>query len=96
MMMSGSATWTQVYTDCLKPGTPGNCNTACHFQMSSAKSAYTYLQGQGYINGSGSILGKTGSCLSWYGGNMPPGGPRTEAMCSSEISAWAAAGAMDN
>jgi hypothetical protein len=95
MSSSGAPTWTMLYTEYLKPGTPGNCNTACHFQMSSAGSAYTYLKGQGYINGTGSILAKTGSCLSWYGGNMPPGGPRNM-QAVTDFDAWAAAGAMDN
>jgi hypothetical protein len=96
MMMMNAPTWTQIYTSYLKAGTPGNCAAGgCHsFQMPNPKSAYSYLQA--YISGSSSILVKTGSCLSWYGGNMPPGGPRTEAMATSDMNAWAAAGAMDN
>ncbi len=64
--------------------------------MSSASGAYSYLSGQGYISGTGSILVKTGSCLSWYGGNMPPGGSRSNAMAVSDMNAWAAAGAKNN
>ncbi|HTB73127.1 MAG TPA: hypothetical protein VK762_07775 [Polyangiaceae bacterium] len=93
--MTTAPTWTQIYTDYLKSGTPGNC-VNCHFQMSSASGAYSYLKGQGYINGTGSILAKTGSCLSWLGGTMPPGGPRSEPMAVSDMNAWAAAGAKNN
>jgi hypothetical protein len=86
-----------IYQAYLANGTPGNCNGGgCHFQMSSASGAYSYLKSSGYINGTGSYLVKSGSCLSWYGGNMPPGGPRSEPMAVSDMNAWAAAGAMDN
>jgi hypothetical protein len=93
---SSAPTWTQIWTNYLQAGTVGNCNTACHIQMGTPSSAYAYLQSQGYINGVYSILGKTGSCLSWYAGNMPPGGPRNVAMAVADINAWVAAGAMDN
>jgi hypothetical protein len=65
--------------------------------MGSAKTAYSYLKGQGYINGTGSALVKNGqSCLSWYaGGNMPPGGG-ADAQAVTDMNAWAAAGALDN
>ena len=94
-MGSGGPTWSAIYKAYLVNGSPGRC-VGCHFQMSSAKGAYSYLQSNGYISGAGSALVKSGSCLSWYGGNMPPGGPRTLAQATSDMNAWAAAGAMDN
>ena len=57
--------------------------------------AYQYLSSQGYINGTGSLLCKSGSCLSYYGGNMPPLGSGNPAAVT-DFNAWAAAGAMDN
>jgi hypothetical protein len=93
---SGGTTWTQVYSGYLAGGTIGNC-TQCHgLQMYSASAAYSWLQGQRYINGTGSTLATSGSCLSWLGGNMPPGGPRKNAQAQAALTAWAAAGAKNN
>jgi hypothetical protein len=64
--------------------------------MSTASGAYSYLSSQGYISGTGSLLCKSGSCLTWYGGNMPPLGSRSDPAAVSDMNAWAAAGAMDN
>ncbi len=64
--------------------------------MSTASKAYSYLQGYGYINGTSSSLVQQGSsCLSWYGGNMPPGGG-SDAQAVTDMNAWAAAGAQNN
>lgn len=88
--------WSQIFSKYLESGTAGNC-TGCHRQMSSASASYSWLSGQGYIRGTSSILvASFGSCLSWYGGTMPPGGPRTDAQATSDMNAWAAAGAMNN
>jgi hypothetical protein len=64
--------------------------------MSSASGSYSYLQSSGYIRGTSSSLAGAGSCLSWFGGNMPPGGPGSNAKASADFKAWAAAGAMNN
>jgi hypothetical protein len=88
-------TWTTIFNDYLKNGTIGGC-TRCHPQMSSASGSYSWLSSQGYIRGTGSFLVASGSCLTWYGGTMPPGGPRTDAQAVSDMNAWAAAGAMNN
>ena len=64
--------------------------------MNSASGSYSWLSSQGYIRGTGSVLVGAGSCLTWYGGNMPPGGPRSNAQATSDMNAWAAAGAMNN
>jgi hypothetical protein len=79
----------------LANGTIGKC-PSCHFQMSSASGAYSYLSGKGYIKGTSSALVAFGSCLSWYGGTMPPGGPSSNAQAKTDMDAWAAAGAMNN
>jgi hypothetical protein len=92
---SGAPTWSQIYADYLARGTVGNC-TSCHSQMSSATGAYSWLKSQNYINGTSSSLVSTFlSCLSWYGGDMPPGG-RSNAAAVTAMNAWAAAGALDN
>jgi hypothetical protein len=57
---------------------------------------YSFLQGQRQMSGSPPTLtSSTGSCLSWYGGNMPPGFVQS-AQAVSQMNAWAAAGAMNN
>ena len=92
---SSAPTWSQIDADYLARGTVGNC-PSCHSQMSSATGAYSWLKSQNYINGTGSSLVSTFlSCLSWYGGNMPPGG-RSDATAVTAMNAWAAAGALDN
>jgi hypothetical protein len=79
-------TWTVIYESFLT-----TCAT-CHNQMTSAPGAYSWLESEGYISGASSPLVTSLSCLSWYGGNMPPlGGSNPEAV--SDMSAWARAGA---
>jgi hypothetical protein len=63
--------------------------------MATASSAYSWLAGQGYM-GSPPPLTGTRSCLTWYGGNMPVGGARTNAQAVTDMNAWAAAGAKNN
>ncbi|HLK36466.1 MAG TPA: hypothetical protein VKU41_06905 [Polyangiaceae bacterium] len=97
--MGGSScdTWTCIHMTYLAQGTPGNCGTAfCHSQMSSPSGAYTWLKGQGYIGGSPPALVGSRSCLTWFGGNMPPGGSRSNSQAVSDLNAWAAAGAQNN
>jgi hypothetical protein len=88
-------TFTTIFSEYLKSGTVGNC-TRCHGEMGSASGAYSWLSGQGYISGTGSALVGNRSCLTWYGGNMPPGGPWSDAQAASEMNAWVAAGAKNN
>jgi len=87
-------TFGQIFSMYLASGTPGNC-TECHAQMGSASTSYAWLVGQGYVDGASSLLVASGSCLSWYGGTMPPGG-QSDAQAVSDISAWVAAGALNN
>jgi hypothetical protein len=94
---SGAAspvTWTEVYDRYLATGTIGNC-TNCHGTVSPS-AAFSFLQGKGYVGGPNpSLTNPSQSCLTWYGGNMPPFGPQS-AQAVSDMNAWAAAGAKDN
>jgi hypothetical protein len=64
--------------------------------MSSATNAYSWLKSSNYINGTSSTLvNPLASDLSWYGGNMPPGGG-SDPQAVTDMNAWAAAGALDN
>ncbi len=92
---SPARTFSQIFSKYLAAGTPGNC-TLCHAQMSSASASYAWLASQGYVTGASSLLVLPGSCLSWYGGTMPPGGSQSDAQAVSDMNAWAAAGAPNN
>lgn len=90
-------TWTQVWTNYLQSGTKGNCKSSCHSQMGSPSAAFIWLKGRGYINGPSSLLiDSSQSCLSWYGGNMPPSGPNSWSAASTDMAAWVKAGAQNN
>lgn len=90
-------TWSSIYTKYLAGGTPGNCKTSCHSQMSSATKAYSWLQTRGYISGASSaLIDPSQSCLSWYGGSMPPSGPTSLPAAKTDMAAWVAAGAPNN
>jgi hypothetical protein len=65
--------------------------------MSSPANAYSWLKGKGYIAATNAPLADPSqSVLSWLGGNMPPSGTSSNAKASSDLTAWAAAGAADN
>lgn len=92
---NSAPTWSTIFSDYLASSKEGRCQS-CHSQGSSATKLYSWLQGKGYINGTSSTLvNKSKSCLSWYGGNMPPSGP-SDANAVSDMNAWAAAGAANN
>jgi hypothetical protein len=89
-------TFGAIFDAYLKTGTVGNC-THCHSAMSSASASYSWLTKKGYIGGAKPALTNPAqSCLSWYGGNMPPSGPSSHAKATSDMNAWAAAGAQNN
>ncbi len=91
---TNAPTWTSIYNNYLKSSV-GRCNS-CHSQCSSASNTYSWLQGKGYISGTSSALVDSNqSCLSWYGGNMPPSGG-SNAAAVKDMNAWAAAGAANN
>ncbi|MEO6419091.1 MAG: hypothetical protein ABIP39_06775 [Polyangiaceae bacterium] len=92
----GEPTWTYLVNTYLSGGKVGNC-TRCHSQFSTPPKAYTYLSGKGYIKGASSPLVSTSqSCLSWYSGTMPPGGPTSVPAAVTDFNAWAAAGAKND
>ncbi len=61
---------------------------------------YTYLKGTSKDCGSpnciATLANSSSSVLSWFGGSMPPGGTTSDAQATSDVNAWAAAGALDN
>jgi hypothetical protein len=84
-------TWTQIYDTYFATGTVGVCGS-CHSNATSPSATYTWLKGQGYINGAQTSL----SFLTWSGGNMPPSGPASLPQATADVNAWIAAGALDN
>ena len=63
--------------------------------MGTATKAYSYLSS--YIDGTSSRLVVQGkSCLTWFGGDMPPGGSSSNSQGVSDLEAWVAAGAQNN
>lgn len=95
---AGAVTFSSIFKSYLAGGTKGDC-TPCHAQMSDAPRSYAWLQQRGYINGKSSrLVSASSSCLSWYGGNMPPKGPTGAQLPAAvaDMNAWAAAGAPNN
>ena len=90
-----SPTWTAIFDAYLASGAEGHC-VSCHNQTSTPPAAYAWLTSKGYINGASSTIAAGGSCLTWFGGNMPPGGPPSDANASADMQAWVGAGAQDN
>ncbi len=92
---STSVTWTSIFNNYMAGSREGRCSS-CHSQGSTAAKLYSWLSGKGYISGTKSALvSSSQSCLSWYGGNMPPSGP-SDAKAVSDMNAWAASGAPNN
>src|SRR5260221_518934 len=90
-------TWTHLFNTYLAASTVGNC-TQCHRRdMSNASASYKYLKDGGYVGGPSPLLTSMGaSCLSWYGGDMPPRGPKSHADAMKEFDSWAAVGGRNN
>jgi hypothetical protein len=68
--------------------------------MPTPAASYTYLVSQGYVgSGCPTLVQVNSSCLTWYNGDMPPGGtddPASDAQAVIDMNAWAAAGAKNN
>ena len=95
-MLGDPPTWTDLFTVYLASGTIGYC-TDCHPEMSDAPASFTWLEEQGYVGVPDPLLTNPGaSCLSWYGGNMPPGAPVLSADAVRHMDAWAKAGGPNN
>lgn len=97
MQQQQAPTWSQIFSAYLATSTTGNCGH-CHSACTTkASSCYTWLQGKGYISGvNSSLVDANSSCLSWYGGNMPPSGPSSYAKAKADMDAWAKAGGANN
>ncbi len=83
---SSAPTWTYLYTTYLAEGsTIGDCDGSCHHhsECSSASACFNWI-------------GNDIQRLSWEGGNMPPGGPSSDAQAEADFAAWQAAGGQDN
>jgi hypothetical protein len=92
---TGTPTFTYIFNTYLANGTIGKC-TGCHGQMSSPSASYSWLQSRGQVGSANPGLASASvSCLSWYGGNMPPFGPQS-AQAVADMNAWAAAGGKNN
>jgi hypothetical protein len=77
----------------LKSGTIGNCASShCH-SMGSPSAAFSYIKGRGYAPAD--LVSASNSPLSWFGGNMPPGGG-SSAAAVKDFNAWYAAGGQNN
>jgi hypothetical protein len=88
--------WTRLFSVYLAAGTVGNCPT-CHSEMSGPSAAYQWLVTEGYLGKPTPSLTNHGtSCLSWYGGNMPPGVQRPNDTIAQNFDAWVQAGALNN
>jgi hypothetical protein len=91
--------WSWLFAQYFAAGTAGACGraSACHAaNMETPASAYEWLEQRGYIAGKQSpLVSATNSCLRWFGGNMPPKGqPNAEA--AHDLTAWVAAGALED
>jgi hypothetical protein len=73
-------------------GTVGHCS-ACHATIVSPPSAYSYISQYAFINGTSSTVA---SLFAWSGGPMPPGAAITNPQAVADVTAWVAAGALDN
>jgi hypothetical protein len=95
----GIPTWTDLYNTYFAAGTIGNC-TQCHAaDMVTPASSFSWLNSSSlmYLDPTDPLLlDTTQSCLSWFGGNMPPAGPTTNATAVKDFTAWAKAGAKNN
>ncbi len=91
-------TWTHIYYSYLVKGTVGDCSngTGCHQkEMKDPSSAYQWLEDEGYIGTLPPPLTLQGSCLSWYGGDMPPS-KKQSPEAKKEMDAWTQMGAKNN
>jgi hypothetical protein len=92
-------TWTQLFDAYLAAGKVGNCaHSGCHQNfMGTPSAAFSWLHAQGQLSGpEPAITDPSSSCLSWLGGDMPPGGPLSDPVVERDFEAWVKAGAKDH
>jgi hypothetical protein len=92
-------TWTTLFDAYFAVGKVGNCASAgCHqSSMTSPSTAFSWLQSEEQVGGSQPALtDPSSSCLTWLGGDMPPGGPDTNSGAVNDFNLWLKAGAKNN
>jgi hypothetical protein len=101
--LSGSSsqapTWTQLFNAYFAAGKVGNCaHSGCHqAYMTSPSAAFSWLRSEDQVGGSQPELADpNSSCLSWLGGDMPPGGPESNPTAVTDFDLWLKAGAQNN
>jgi len=87
--------WTHVYFAYLAEGTIGNCYP-CHIEMVDPPASFRWLEEHAYVGDGAPLLTSTQSCLTWFGGNMPPGSPVQSAEAVNEMNLWVSSGALNN
>jgi hypothetical protein len=96
---SEAPTWTQLFNAYMTAGKVGNCaHSGCHQGfMSNPGAAFSWLQLEGQLGGPQPALSDpNSSCLTWLGGDMPPGGPGTDPIVQRDFDLWVKAGAQNN
>jgi hypothetical protein len=96
---SQAPTWTQLFNAYFAVGKVGNCAlSGCHATyMTSPSAAFSWLQSEQQVGGSQPALANpNSSCLTWLGGDMPPGGPGAEPSAVTDLDLWLKAGAKNN
>jgi hypothetical protein len=84
-------TWTQLFNAYMAAGTVGNCaHSGCHpSAMGTPHAAFAFLTAEGQLTGpQPAITDSSSSCLSWLGGDMPPGGPTSDPMVTKDFTMW--------
>lgn len=92
-------TWTQLFNAYMAAGKVGNCaHSGCHQNvMGNPSAAFSWLGAEHQLGGAmPAITDPDSSCLSWLGGDMPPGGPAFDPAVERDFDAWVKAGAKNN
>jgi hypothetical protein len=96
---SAPPTWTQLFNAYMAVGKVGNCGHAgCHQgAMDTPPAAFSWLQSRGQVGPAHpALMDSSSSCLTWFGGDMPPGGPDSDPVAEKDFDGWLKAGAMNN
>lgn len=89
-------TWYHIFSAYFEVGTVGDCPT-CHAEMKTSRASYQWLKELEYIGTTPPPLIDLGaSCLTWFGGNMPPGLVPPNETLVAEMNTWAANGAKED
>lgn len=89
-------TWYHIYSGKFAAGTEGDC-VRCHAETKTSKATYQWLKELEYIGTDPPPLIDYGaSCLTWFGGNMPPWAVEPNEAFIAEMNTWAANGAKED